>query len=489
MKPLPRWIPILRRTLLGIAVAATVLAAAVVEENVRGEADWQRFHKERAASGMPLTLAYFVAPPIPDDQNLFRAPPIAPFFEADDGTGAAWLAYQKRMPIPFYGPKAAGSPQLVAWSSWQIGRPVDLSPVLAAIPGAGSPPQNPREVAQAFLQRLSPLKADLDQLAAAASWRTGSQLPFYPDSPIIRNSFAALRSFSFLLSWRASAEVALGQNEQAFADTLAALRLADGCQHSPIMIYAGFGQALLRLSIQPLWDGWVHGTWSKPQLRAFQSAVAPFHTYLEVGQFVGATAGATAEEFADLWPKNRWMIPTGWKKEAAIALLRKGDANALRALDTKHQPLTVANLEREFVMSDAELQAFPLGWMGEPGTSLPMGRAFLFNFATGQTAWQLADVACALRRFQRDTGKYPTELAALVPNYLPEIPFDYMDGNRLRYHPTPEGSFVLYSIGSDGKDNDGALPTRFERNGPWMAGADGDWSWPTQVTPPAPAHS
>jgi hypothetical protein len=424
MKPLPPWIIILRRTLLGAAVAATVVAAAVVEENVRGERAWQRFHKERAAAGMPLTFAYFAPSRLPDDQNLFRAPPIAPFFEIDDGSGAAWLAYRKRIPVSFYGPQSAGSPLLITWSAWQIGEPLDLTPLLAAEPGASVPPRNAKAVAQAFLQRLSPLKTDLDQLAAAARWRTASQIPFYPDSPIIKNSFPALRSFSFLLTARASAELALGQNEQAFADNFAALRLADGCQHSPIMIYAGFGQTLLRLAIQPFWEGWVRGSWTNDQLKDFQRAVAPFRTYLEVGQFVGATAGATAEEFADIWPKNRWMFPTGWKKEAAIQFLSKGEANSLRALDTRHLPLTVANLDREFVLSDTELHAFPLGWMGELGTSLPMGRVFLLNFAAGQTAWRLAEVACGLQRYQRDKGTYPAELAALVPDYLTEVPFD-----------------------------------------------------------------
>ena len=51
MNPLPRWITILRRTLLGAAIVATVVAAVVVEEDIRGERAWERFKAERAATG------------------------------------------------------------------------------------------------------------------------------------------------------------------------------------------------------------------------------------------------------------------------------------------------------------------------------------------------------------------------------------------------------------------------------------------------------
>jgi hypothetical protein len=49
-------------------------------------------------------------------------------------------------------------------------------------------------------------------------------------------------------------------------------------------------------------------------------------------------------------------------------------------------------------------------------------------------------------------------LDALVPGFLPAVPFDIMDGKPLRYRPGGRQAYVLYSVGLDGKD-DGGDPT------------------------------
>jgi hypothetical protein len=63
-------------------------------------------------------------------------------------------------------------------------------------------------------------------------------------------------------------------------------------------------------------------------------------------------------------------------------------------------------------------------------------------------------LAFALARYQRDHGQYPKELAALAPKYLDRIPPDLFSGEPLIYRPNENG-YLLYSIGVNGKDEDG----------------------------------
>jgi hypothetical protein len=66
-------------------------------------------------------------------------------------------------------------------------------------------------------------------------------------------------------------------------------------------------------------------------------------------------------------------------------------------------------------------------------------------------------VVAALELHRRRTGRYPADLQALVPRYLPSLPLDHSTGLPLllRYE---NGRPVVYGRGRDGKDDGGKLP-------------------------------
>ena len=68
-------------------------------------------------------------------------------------------------------------------------------------------------------------------------------------------------------------------------------------------------------------------------------------------------------------------------------------------------------------------------------------------------------VAVALELYHRGNRQYPTALSELTPDLLPRVPLDRADGQPLRYHASA-GRFVLYSIGSDRRDDGGRPPIR-----------------------------
>ena len=95
-----------------------------------------------------------------------------------------------------------------------------------------------------------------------------------------------------------------------------------------------------------------------------------------------------------------------------------------------------------------------------------------------EAARAMTITAIALKRYQLRHGTLPPDLHALIPEFLPAIPNDPVDGHPLRYRSNGDGTFVLYSIGSDGVDNAGD-PTS-GRLFYWLRARD--WVWPQPAT-------
>jgi hypothetical protein len=95
---------------------------------------------------------------------------------------------------------------------------------------------------------------------------------------------------------------------------------------------------------------------------------------------------------------------------------------------------------------------------------------------------QLVVTAVALQRYKLRHGNHPSELAALVPELLPVVPRDPVDGEALRYKSNVDGTFLLYSIGEDAEDN-GGNPNHANnaKSLHWQRGRD--WVWPQPATP------
>jgi len=74
-----------------------------------------------------------------------------------------------------------------------------------------------------------------------------------------------------------------------------------------------------------------------------------------------------------------------------------------------------------------------------------------------ETQRRLTLTAIALARFHLRNGTFPTELEALVPRFLSAVPIDPMSAKPLRYRLNADGSFALYSVGEDGRDDGGDL--------------------------------
>jgi hypothetical protein len=94
----------------------------------------------------------------------------------------------------------------------------------------------------------------------------------------------------------------------------------------------------------------------------------------------------------------------------------------------------------------------------------------------------VAVTAIALKRYQLRHDQLPAEPAALVPEFLPAIPRDPVDGQPLRYQLKPDGSFLLYSVGEDGMDDSGDPSGPKQRSASPQMQRGRDWVWPQPAT-------
>ncbi len=97
------------------------------------------------------------------------------------------------------------------------------------------------------------------------------------------------------------------------------------------------------------------------------------------------------------------------------------------------------------------------------------------------TLGQMVTAAIALQRYETRYGKAPINLETLVPEFLAQMPRDFMDGQPLRYKLRSDGSYTLYSVADDSQDDQGnSLPSASSPQ-PQSVWNGRDWTWPRAV--------
>ena len=119
-----------------------------------------------------------------------------------------------------------------------------------------------------------------------------------------------------------------------------------------------------------------------------------------------------------------------------IPILNESDHNiVMRYWDTKNSPIR-----------------FSFAAVMNPALRSAVERWFQYRQDTGSFAAMLA-----IESFRIEHDRLPNSLDELSLNYLPSIPADLMDpGQGLKYKAV-DGSYLIYSVGSDGDDDGGVV--------------------------------
>jgi hypothetical protein len=442
MKEYPYWTVVTRRILVACAVLATLVGAAWVEENIRGDRVLREFEQRCAAEGKPLSFAFYKPAPIPDGENLFRAPVAAPFFNPSENNQAALTEYESGKPNIAHLDKLTP-----VYGDWMGGQGADFTKAFAALgqapPDHGAP--TPEAGAKLVLKTLTEMGPDLDAFDKAARERSGAQIEFSAD---YLPSFSALRLWTRALTLRAGAEIELGQPDKAYPDIFASLKMAEGVEHYPHHLTLMMGNVMAGIALQQIWEGCSRHLWTESQLAELEQAISNLHLLRDMPR---ALAGSRASYEAGFLTNLRkpWWMPLGWWKINIVRFFdfHLGGGNP-KWFDANLERVDLAAIERSSVLEERlHSSTSPFDWLMRHegwGTKIAVYDAF------GQNRVEMAQVACALERYRLEHGSYPTELSDLVPAFIDAVPLDVIDHAPLRYERPRADRFRLYSIGLSG---------------------------------------
>jgi hypothetical protein len=497
-----------RRFLIGLACFATLIMLGYVVEHVRGKWGWEKFKREWEAKGERFTFASLAPPPVPDDQNFAMTPIVASCYSSTlDKNGhvlrpkntnvvdrLTMVTTHNDVSSPKGGigdwQKATMS-DLKAWQQYYRELAVKTNEFPVALQ-----PQSP---AADVLLALSKYDLAIEEVRQAGRL-PASRFPLTYDSETYVDVFLphlrALKKCSQVLQLRALAELQTAQSDQALADVKLALRLAESMRAEPFLISHLVRIAIVKLALQPVWEGLVERKWSDAQLAELNRELAkldfvPDYTLAMRGEMAG---DSTLADFLRRNPEQisaigsgedepfpvgspiflGYLIPSGWFYQNQLHCARIMVQYYLPAADLNRGTISPAPIAGAEARIDADSSnRSPYNVLQK--IMLPALGAAARKFASGQSFVDLARVACALERYRPARGEHPASLDALAPQFIAKLPLDIIGRQPLKYRRTDDGQFVLYSVGWNEKDDGGEVA--LNKSGQSVNIAEGDWVW------------
>jgi hypothetical protein len=329
--------------------------------------------------------------------------------------------------------------------------------------------------------------------------------PLYPN-------FVTVRTVAQALAERAQCHLLLGQQDAALRDLTLIHDLPRAFVSRPVTLV----EAMITVAVGGLYTGIIADglrlhAWREPELAALEEQLRTINWLPLLTEALGAERVVacqriermTPTEFGEsltnwfstqgfavqpvnpilrflpsrwVFPQNHWLMdklfaatPRGWRYQnmAAEALLQQELIDSFDLSKGLVFPEKANLYDRRL---NLELKKHQADFVPVSLVATDFARS-LSTTAHNQTAVNEAAIACALERYSVALGQYPETLDALAPRFIEKLPCDLIGGQPLKYRRDFGGTFLLYSIGWNEKD-DGGNPG--EGN---SYITDGDWVW------------
>ncbi len=312
-----------------------------------------------------------------------------------------------------------------------------------------------------------------------------------------------VQSIGKVLALRARAAVAAGAGAEAARCILAVHQLAQACEQEPLLISFLMGNSLEMQALESVWLGLRERVFAEDDLQQLQRVFTTDHVTaaMLLAMRGEMAAGANMVDFLQLAASGQQKVDPS----LAEALAANGGAfrvsslrvvpqglfehwkSALVDLEVRHliQPLKHGGLRESVRRGDEVLEELTVNFSMLRNPDQLLARLTMPAVTTVSCSALLQDArrqqalaALALERFFVKNSRYPAALADLVPEFLPAIPLDPCDGKPLRYRTTPAGRYQLWSVGFDGKDDDGKVTLDAKGSAKLNKREyKGDWTW------------
>jgi hypothetical protein len=251
----------------------------------------------------------------------------------------------------------------------------------------------------------------------------------------------------------------------------------------------------------------VERAWSVDEIEKFRASHEEFAKMFGAASSTGGSGGSASgagwswpPDWEQITERPRYAVAevmwrSSWSYSDELRTLQ-GDSiilETLRAMQTNQSQFYKADYDAMTVRlsalgitnaGEAFFRALKIPDLSEMFGPYNFGSTVLKTLRV-ETARRVLVAAIALKRFQLKHGQLPARLNELVPEFLKSVPIDPNDGKSLRYHPNADGTYLLYSVGDDGKD-DGGDPTNTASGSSslyWQQNHVRDWVWPQPATP------
>jgi hypothetical protein len=478
----------------------TLIILFYVEEDWRGARMWAATKAKWEAKGESFDYNRLVPPPIPDDQNLAAIPLFK--MESDPGNKGNLepLALQRALRTGLPGNELPSS------GNWQRGQLPDMKKIRVGIAAAyaeafKAPPPSPDALKQ--LDALYPFIADLR--AASANRKYCSFYRYDTPTHLFVPLMNPLMAISKILALHAV--VALDEHESNLAldDIKTNLKLISGLGHQPLIVASLVSIGMNAIGGSAVYEGLSLHAWNDAQLVDLQNELAPLdflsgyqrairgeldlsisicdqlkndRTPMRV-EFKEIRKSEPQMHFPnfhpDLWPDG-WF---DWDKVQFVPF----DLTVVRFVNLGTRtvsPQVFDQLKAEITLRQNRWDArapWSIYFLKEGGGADVMC-AGMSTYAQAEVWVNETQIACALERYRLAHGVYPAALDALAPAYLGDLPHDIFNGQPYHYRLQTDGTFLLYSVGWNQKD-DGGKVVYLKDNPKRTDLKQGDWVWPT----------
>jgi hypothetical protein len=455
----------LRRILIGLAILATLIAIFYTEEDWRGKRAWDNCKRELEAKGAVLDWDKFIPPPVPDDQNFFKAPKMQEWFvkHPNATTNELNTLVTNASKIATITDKTTAA-YFLAWSD-------QFQPVFDSL----------REALKRPYARMD------------GDYAKPYEIPI--------PHFVNVRAVAQALAQRSKCDLLLGQRDKALNE-LALLndsrRLMERTPTGQPMtlVDAMVNVAITGLYVNTIAEGLRSQVWQEPQLVALQEQLKEINLTPFVAQAFECEPAATCRtlETADLqkitlvssvsgssrsfWQKvsdlnyNKYaLVPRGWVYQNMALIASLGGQRAEGFDPTNNQILPG---KFEDLMRKVNTVVFNRPYNFLAVIAIPNLTKATQTLAHNQTLVNESQIVCALERYRLSHGEYPETLDALVPQFIEKLPHDIIGGQPLHYRRTEGGKFLLYSVGWNETDDDGQVGLKPDGSGDLEKG---DWVW------------
>ena len=313
------------------------------------------------------------------------------------------------------------------------------------------------------------------------------------------------------LSTAALSDLHNGDTTSAVENVRAMLAIAQGMQDERFVISELVRIAIARIAADATWDLLQSSNLTDTQLAQLQQDwtaqdfIQSYENALEMERVAGeiTTAGERqsnahmkdVESFyhfkgGEVFMWRYWRsypdelrALKGWQTLITSTRMVQTNGSFQDALDYQQHKLDELGIMKLLNIDSNSMPIMNLRTM--QSQSIASLSAVIRRVLRSEVAKETVVTAIALKRYQLKHGNYPPDLKALVPEFLPAVPLDPVDGQPLRYHTKENGTFLLYSVAENYKDDGGnpALEQGIQgSNFDWLNYHALDWVWPQPAT-------